>query len=253
VKTYRIKEIFDTLQGEGSRAGQRSVFVRFTGCNLWNGLASGRAKGKAECSLWCDSDFADGEKMTAAELIERMDALWPLYAGYPKRWVVITGGEPLLQVDRHLLEALRSANWNIAVETNGTLNPRDDDGDIADLFDHITLSPKLEAGADRLHAPLMLRRCTDLKVVLPGTVKGPGWSEDGLRRLMQSTSHLYAYVQPQDPVETHAVGLTHLTGGIQGPHATSLYETRLKECIDFVMKHPEWMLSLQTHKLIGVR
>ncbi len=252
MKTYRIKEIFDTLQGEGSRAGQRSVFVRFTGCNLWNGLASGRTKGKGACSLWCDSDFADGEKLTAAELADRMDALWPLYAGASPRWVVITGGEPLLQVDRHLLETLKSAGWHLALETNGTLNPMDEHGFVADLFDHITLSPKLDHGADRLNAPLMLRRCTDLKVVLPGAVEG-GWSEEGLLALARSTTHLYLYIQPQDPVEQHAVGLTHLTGGIQGPHARDLYAARLKACIDFVMKHPEWSLSLQTHKLIGVR
>jgi organic radical activating enzyme len=252
VKTYRIKEIFDTLQGEGSRAGQRSVFVRFTGCNLWNGLASGRSKGKAECALWCDSDFADGEKLTAGELAERMDALWPLYAGAPPRWVVITGGEPLLQVDRHLLETLKSAGWLLALETNGTLNPMDEHGFVADLFDHITLSPKLAHGADRLTAPLMLRRCTDLKVVLPGALEG-GWSNTGLVDLFHQTTHLYAYVQPQDPVEEQAVGLTHLTGGIQGPVASRLYEKRLKGCIDFVMQHPEWQLSLQTHKLIGVR
>ena len=252
MKTYRIKEIFDTLQGEGSRAGQRSVFVRFTGCNLWNGRADGREKGKAECALWCDSDFADGEKLTAAQLADRIDGLWPLYAGGAPRWVVITGGEPLLQVDRNLLETLKSAGWHLALETNGTLNPMDELGFVADLFDHITLSPKLERGADRLTAPLMLRRCTDLKVVLPGAI-GSGWSEEGLLALERTTTHLYLYVQPQDPVEPDSVGLTHLTGGITGVLAAAAYEGRLQRCIDFVMRHPEWSLSLQTHKLIGVR
>lgn len=252
MKTYRIKEIFDTLQGEGSRAGCRSVFVRFTGCNLWNGRADGREKGKAECALWCDSDFADGEKLTAAALADRLDALWPLYAGAPPRWVVITGGEPLLQVDRHLLETLKSAGWLLALETNGTLNPMDEHGFVADLFDHITLSPKLDRGAEGLTAPLMLRRCTDLKVVLPGAVEG-GWSHVGLVDLFHKTTHLYAYVQPQDPVEQSSVGLTHLTSKIRIAAETSLYEARLQQCIDFVMQHPEWQLSLQTHKLIGVR
>ena len=248
MKTYAIKEVFNTLQGEGSRVGTRAVFVRFAGCNLWNGRADGRDKGQAACSKWCDSDFADGEKLSLAALLARMDEVWPPLGKQDDeryRWCVITGGEPLLQVDRDLLIALQQAGWYIALETNGTLNPRDEEGFIADLFDHITLSPKLgtEEG-------LMLRRCTDLKVVLPGEVDGEGWTEEKLKRLEQRITHLYAYVQPQDVVVPGTVSKTFLTWGFQTYIDAKGYEDNLKRCVEFVMEHPWWSLSIQTHKYI---
>jgi organic radical activating enzyme len=246
VKTYAIKEIFNTVQGEGSRAGERSVFVRFAGCNLWNGLPEGRAKGRGACARWCDSDFANGEKLTAYQIIERMDACWSDKSTW--RWCVITGGEPLLQADADLLHALKTSGWRIALETNGTLNPVADDERIADLFDHITLSPKL--GTEDV---LMLRRCTDLKVVLPGAVRPEaGWTEEKMRKLERTIDAIYRYVQPQDPVEQATVSLTHLTSQQRDTIRAAEYTANEKACLDWVMQNPSWRISLQTHKFMGV-
>lgn len=249
MKRYAVKEVFNTLQGEGSRAGTRAVFVRFAGCNLWNGYAEDRDKGKGACARWCDSDFAEGEKLTLPELLARMDEAWPaskVEADDRYRWCVITGGEPLLQVDRALLSALRSAGWYLALETNGTMNPLDTEGFIVDLFDHITLSPK--KGTEDA---LLLRRCTDLKVVLPGAVNGEqGWTEEELMRLEGRITALYSYVQPQDPVVPTTVSKTFLTWGFQTYMDAKGYDGNLKQCVDFIMAHPWWQLSLQTHKYI---
>jgi organic radical activating enzyme len=249
VKNYAIKEIFNTLQGEGSRVGTRAVFVRFAGCNLWNGRAEDRDKGRGACARWCDSDFAEGEKLTLQQLLERMDAAWaPLgkQDDQQYRWCVITGGEPLLQVDRALLVALREAGWWLALETNGTVNPMDNEGFVADLFDHITLSPK--KGTEDV---LLLRRCTDLKVVLPGAVGDEApWTDAELERLSQRVTHLYAYVQPQDTVQPHTVSKTFLTWGHTHEMDGTAYAAAMKRCLDFVMQHPWWSLSVQMHKYL---
>lgn len=246
MKTYVVKEVFNTVQGEGSRTGERSVFVRFAGCNLWNGLPEGRSKGRGACARWCDSDFATGERLSTVELLERMDACWPDKRTW--RWCVITGGEPLLQVDAALLHMLKSAGWRIALETNGTLNPIEDGERLADLFDHITLSPKLGT-----EDALVLKRCTDLKVVLPGAVAPePGWTDEKLRKVERTTDSVYRYVQPQDPVEQTTVSITHLTTQQRDVIRAAAYTANEKACLDWVMAHPDWRISLQTHKFMGV-
>lgn len=152
---YTVKEIFYTLQGEGAQAGRAAVFCRFSGCNLWTGRESDRAN--AVCTF-CDTDFvgvgADGGKFaTAAELAERVAALWPDDAHASRPYVVCTGGEPLLQLDEGLVDALHAAGFEIAVETNGT-RPAPPG------LDWICVSPKA-------NAPLQLTNGDELKLVYP--------------------------------------------------------------------------------------
>ena len=153
--TYQIKEIFYTLQGEGHHAGRPAVFCRFAGCNLWSGVEEGRAS--AVCQF-CDTDFVgtDGEgggKFTDAQsLAERINDLWP--AAYPyHKYVVCTGGEPLLQLDAPIIAALHAVGFEIAIETNGTLP-------VPHGVDWVCVSPKSTA-------PLVLTRGDELKLVYP--------------------------------------------------------------------------------------
>ncbi len=152
--TYSVKEIFLTLQGEGGQAGRAAVFCRFAGCNLWTGREADRAS--AVCNF-CDTDFVgmDGEGggkfRTAADLAAAVAACWT--GPEEGRLVVCTGGEPLLQLDAPLIEALHEAGFSIAVETNGTLPaPRD--------LDWICVSPKA-------NAPLAQTSGQELKLVFP--------------------------------------------------------------------------------------
>ncbi len=152
--TYSVKEIFYTLQGEGLRAGRPAVFCRFTGCNLWTGREEDRAS--AVCKF-CDTDFVGtdgtlgGKFHDADALAEQIAALWPI--GHAHRYVVLTGGEPLLQVDQALIAALHAKDFEIAVETNGTL-------EAPAGIDWICVSPK--AGA-----PWVQREGHELKLVYP--------------------------------------------------------------------------------------
>jgi 7-carboxy-7-deazaguanine synthase len=153
--TYSVKEIFLTLQGEGMNAGRAAVFCRFSGCNLWSGRSEDRAD--AVCKF-CDTDFVGidgtlgGKYASPDALAAVIDGCWPP-AAKGRRLVVLTGGEPLLQVDSPLIEALHSFGFEIAVETNGTIEPPEG-------LDWICVSPK--AGA-----ALRLVRGHELKVVIP--------------------------------------------------------------------------------------
>lgn len=152
--TYAVKEIFYTLQGEGGNAGRPAVFCRFAGCNLWSGREEDR--GEAVCQF-CDTDFVgtDGEGggrfESAAALADAIAACWP--GGAERRFVVFTGGEPLLQLDAALVAAIHARGFACAVETNGTQEPPQG-------LDWICVSPK--AGA-----PLRLTRGQELKLVYP--------------------------------------------------------------------------------------
>lgn len=152
--SYAVKEIFHTLQGEGAQAGRAAVFCRFAGCNLWSGLERDRA---AAACTFCDTDFVgtDGENggryADAAALARAVAAQWP--AGAAHRYVVLTGGEPLLQVDEALLTALHAAGFEIAVETNGTCAA-------PAAIDWICVSPKGSAA-------LVQRSGQELKLVYP--------------------------------------------------------------------------------------
>lgn len=153
--SYRVKELFYSLQGEGCRAGRAAVFCRFAGCNLWSGLEKDRAR--ARCRI-CDTDFVGtdgaggGRYRSAGDLVERARLLWPAAQG-ARPYIVLTGGEPLLQLDAPLVTALHGAGFEIGIETNGTL-PHPDG------IDWVCVSPK--AGAE-----LVTRRGDELKLVYP--------------------------------------------------------------------------------------
>jgi len=209
--TYAVKEIFYTLQGEGANAGRPAVFCRFAGCNLWSGLERDRA---AAICKFCDTDFVGtdgtrGGKFADPELLARLIAgEWPLpVKGKPL--VVCTGGEPLLQLDPPLIEALHRRGFEIVVETNGTI--------VAPLgIDWICVSPK--AGAD-----LVQTQGHEMKVVVPQP-----FDYD----LLASLNYEHRCVQPMD-----------------GPSRMENTEFAVQWC----MAHPEWRLSVQTHKIIAIR
>ncbi len=152
---YAVKEIFYTLQGEGRNAGRAAVFCRFSGCNLWTGRESDRAS--AVCQF-CDTDFVgtDGERggkfAQAAQLADTIDSLWPA-SHAPSKYVVFTGGEPLLQLDAALIDAMHARGFEIAIETNGTIP-------VPDGVDWICVSPKF--GSE-----LKVRKGSELKLVIP--------------------------------------------------------------------------------------
>lgn len=183
-----IKEVFATMQGEGSMAGAPAVFVRFAGCNLWSGLKHLRHAGTGACAAWCDTDFAKGTRYEPQEVV---DTVLRLCDGWSRPFVVVSGGEPCLQLrtpsGELLVRALQDAFVAVAVETNGTV-----EADVLGSLQHVTVSPKAlrEPGADAL-AHVLVRVGTDLKVV------APQWSDEELRR-MDGWSFAHRYVQPLD-------------------------------------------------------
>ncbi|MGH7086825.1 MAG: 7-carboxy-7-deazaguanine synthase [Acetobacteraceae bacterium] len=213
---YAIKEIFYTLQGEGAQSGRPAVFCRFAGCNLWSGREKDRAR--AACTF-CDTDFVGtdgsegGRYPDAAALAEKIAALWPPQGAKGSaegRFVVCTGGEPLLQLDAPLIAALHQRGFAIAVETNGTIPPPDG-------IDWLCVSPK--AGA-----PLAVESGDELKIVVPQKGLDPlALADLAFRRFS---------VQPMD-----------------GPEC----DRNTEWAIAFCLAHPQWQLSLQTHKLSGFR
>lgn len=152
--TYSIKEIFYTLQGEGAHAGRPAVFCRFSGCNLWTGREQDRA---AAVCQFCDTDFVgtDGERggkfATPQALAQEIDSLWP--AGHGHKYVVFTGGEPLLQLDAPLIAAMHAVGFTIAIETNGTM-------EVPAGVDWICVSPKMGS-------KLVVGKGNEIKVVIP--------------------------------------------------------------------------------------
>jgi 7-carboxy-7-deazaguanine synthase len=181
--SYAVKEMFATLQGEGAQAGRASVFCRFAGCNLWSGREADRAE--AACRF-CDTDFVgmDGEgggRFADAEaLATRIEACWP--GGPADRYVVFTGGEPLLQLDEALIEAVHRRGFTIAVETNGTLSA-------PAALDWICVSPK--AGA-----PFLQRSGAELKLVFP---------QEGLHpSTLESLEFRHFFLQPMDGPDREA-------------------------------------------------
>lgn len=208
--TYRIKEIFFTQQGEGKNTGKDFIFVRFSGCNLWSGKEKNRAS--AVCSF-CDTDFygtdgMNGGKYKAKELIEKIKSLW-ISADSQIR-VVLTGGEPLLQVDEPLIDALKNEGIYIAVETNGTL-------EAPDGIDWICMSPKA-------NTEIKLRKGSEVKVVYPQKNLNP----DDFNVL----DFKNFYIQPMD---------------------SQSYEDNVSQAVKYCMRNPNWKLSLQTHKILGIR
>ena len=209
--SYAVKEIFLTLQGEGAHAGRAAVFCRFAGCNLWSGREQDRTS--ATCKF-CDTDFVgtDGtlgaRYASADDLADAIASQWAGEHGY--RYVVLTGGEPLLQVDADLIDALHARGFAIGLETNGTIEPPDG-------VDWICVSPK--AGAE-----LLIRRGNELKLVYP--------QEGAMPAAFADLAFERFSLQPMD-----------------GPDVAANTERAVNYCI----RHPQWRLSLQTHKTLGIR
>jgi hypothetical protein len=188
-----VREVFATMQGEGSMAGAPAVFVRLSGCNLWSGLAHLRHAGTGACAEWCDTDFAKGTRYEPSEVT---DAVLRLCDGWARPFVVVSGGEPCLQLrtasGEVLVRSLQQAGVDVAVETNGTV-----EADVLADLQHVTVSPKAlrTPGADTL-SHVLVRSGTDLKVV------APQWSEEELLR-MNEWQFAHRYVQPLDTGTGH--------------------------------------------------
>jgi 7-carboxy-7-deazaguanine synthase len=209
---YAVKEIFYTLQGEGANAGRPAVFCRFAGCNLWTGREEDRAT--ATCRF-CDPDFfgvdgPGGGKFPAADtLAAAVEREWPDTSGRGKRLVVCTGGEPLLQLDRPLIEAFHARGFEVAVETNGTIAPPPG-------IDWLCLSPKADA-------ELVVTSGDELKLVYPQTRGEPERYRD--------LDFRHFFLQPMD-----------------GPDR----ERNTRMALAYCLANPQWRLSLQTHKILGI-
>ena len=212
---YTVKEIFPTLQGEGAQVGRAAVFLRFSGCNLWSGQV--QDKPRAFCRF-CDTDFVgydgpEGGKFESAdELADTVERIWhaTVQTRNGKPYVVCTGGEPTLQLDSSLVEALHARGFQVGLESNGT---RPAPGGV----DWICISPK--AGV-----PLAQREGSELKLVFPQIGAQPA--------LFERLNFHYFFLQPMD-----------------GPQQRANLEAAARYCL----AHPTWRLSLQTHKLIGIR
>jgi 7-carboxy-7-deazaguanine synthase len=233
--TYTVKEIFYTLQGEGAQSGRVAVFCRFSGCNLWSGREEDRSR--AVCQF-CDTDFVgvspDGGKFSSAnELADAIDRCWGGHglssdgdtsrkainegaraSSSPNRtarkYVVCTGGEPLLQLDGPAIDALHQRGFEVAVETNGTRSA-------PASLDWVCVSPK--AGA-----PFVQTSGNELKLVFP--------QENARPEKFAALEFDHFFLQPMD-----------------GPDLTRNTELAIEYCL----AHPQWRLSIQTHKLVGVR
>jgi 7-carboxy-7-deazaguanine synthase (Cx14CxxC type) len=209
--TYSVKEMFLTLQGEGVNAGARAVFVRFAGCNLWTGREQDRAT--AVCQF-CDTEFVGtdglggGKFATADALADAVLGFWG--EGAEKRFVVLTGGEPMLQVDDALVDALHARGFRIAIESNGTIAAHPG-------IDWVCISPK--AGSE-----VVQRTGDELKLVWPQ----PGSDVEAI----ESWDFANFLIQPMDSVAA---------------------QENIEAAIAFAMDRPKWRLTLQTHKMLGLR
>ena len=216
---YSVKELFATLQGEGAQAGRAAIFCRFAGCNLWSGREEDRST--AICQF-CDTDFVGtdgvgGGKFDSTDhLANAIEAAWLETMGTDRyRYVVMTGGEPLLQLDAPLIEALHHRYFEIAIETNGTIK-------IPDGIDWVCLSPKA-------NAELVVKQADEIKLVVPQTEHQP--IEITLHRF-EGMDFRHRYLQPMD-----------------GPQLRE----NTAYAVELCQKHPLWRLSVQTHKMIGIQ
>lgn len=208
---YQVKEIFPTLQGEGAQAGHAAVFLRFAGCNLWSGREADR---EGAVCRFCDTDFVGtdgpggGRFGTPAALARAVAAAWPS-RDEGHRLVVCTGGEPLLQLDDLLIDALHAMGFRVAVETNGTIAAPEG-------LDWICVSPKSTA-------PIAQRTGDELKLVYP--------QADAPPERFASLGFRHFFLQPMD-----------------GPDRAKATAAAVEYC----RAHPQWRLSVQTHKMIGI-
>jgi 7-carboxy-7-deazaguanine synthase len=220
---YMVKEVFYTLQGEGANAGRPAVFCRFAGCNLWSGREEDRAQSLCQ---FCDTDFV-GTNGTGGGRFDSPDVLaahvasfWPNTPSPARPLVVCTGGEPLLQLNTALVQALQAAGFEVAIETNGTLCAPEG-------IDWICVSPKAATLIGSASEQLRQLSGDELKVIWPQ----PGIDLSSLSAL----DFTHFYLQPMD---------------VSDP---VIRRKNLQSCIDTCLSHPQWRLSLQTHKITGIR
>jgi organic radical activating enzyme len=221
---YSIKEIFPTIQGEGSLCGTPAIFVRMAGCNLWSGREDFRSRGIGECSAWCDTDFYKGTRKSEIDITKEIKS-------YTDSWktlhplVVVTGGEPFLQLSNKrmdLIDEFIIEGFNIAVETNGTI--LNEASDLLSELGHITLSPKaLKANISDIDH-IKLRKCCDLKIVVPTPLP--------IENLLRSIKYNNLFFQPKD-VGDKGLGNVELA-------------LRLSEAYN-------GRISIQSHKMVGLR
>lgn len=211
---YKVNEIFYTLQGEGAHSGIPAVFIRFSGCNL-------------RCP-WCDTDFTDYNEMTAEQIVAEAIDLYDI-PNERRKMVVLTGGEPSLQVDKPLLDALHAAGFYICIETNGT-RP------LPEGIDWITCSPKQPLAIS--HLPLALTKVNEVKVVFTGTYDPEIWRQ-----------HLQAEHWLLQPLRYTGEWL--MMSGIDEWEDDR--NDNLPETVRYILAHPFWRLSVQLHKIAGLR
>ena len=211
MSTYKIKELYLTIQGEGKNTGRPAIFIRFSGCNLWSGREEDRDM--AICNF-CDTDFRgtngqNGGNYTAQNLAQKAKELWSGHQIKTKPLIVCTGGEPMLQLDRPLIKTFHDHGFQLAIETNGTL-------EVPPSIDWICVSPK--AGS----------------------------------KLVQTSGHELKLVYPQqgiDPANYLSLDFNHFfLQPMDGPNLSENIQATLTYCLS----HPDWHLSLQTHKFIGI-
>ena len=216
-KLLKIKEAFYTLQGEGARAGQASVFIRFSKCNLWNGKESGR---EAALCQFCDTDITgtDGEnggEYTLNELLSLALKLWPdMSLGKP--YIVFTGGEPALQLTDIVVSEFKSAGFECAVESNGTLP-------LPANLDWVCISPKGKSD-------VIIQQCDELKLVFPQVDIQP-----------DEVSHIQAKHYFLSPMADYGV-----------ENSGMIIRENMQAATQYCLSHPKWRISLQTHKLLGI-
>lgn len=209
MKRYRVNEVFYTLQGEGANAGRPAVFLRFSGCNL--------QCAKETHGFDCDTEFVSGVSMTAEEIVSACQSAAKVKRGLRDMLVVITGGEPLLQLDGELAEALCAAEFSLAVETNGTIEPA---AEVRRRLAWICCSPKVAEHA------IKLQSANEIRYVV-GAV-------GGIPR----------------PTLKVIPGCSYLSPAFDGDQPD---RGAIANCIKLVKENPDWTLSLQTHKLLGIR
>ena len=217
ITMYSIKEAFYSLQGEGAHAGRPAIFCRFTGCNLWTGKEKHRASAKCQ---FCDTDFigTDGQNggkfKTAEALIEHLDTLWPEQTSH--KYLIFTGGEPALQLDEALIAAAKASHYTLAIETNGTLP-------LPDGIDWICVSPKTVE-------PLVVNQGSELKLIFPQDHLPPN--------LFSDLEFEHFYLQPMDQSAL--------------PEGHERINDAQAQTIRYCLQNPQWRLSLQTHKMLGI-
>ena len=210
--SYKVKEIFYSLQGEGAQAGRPAVFCRFTGCNLWSGREEDRSK--AICKF-CDTDFvgmdgSHGGRYEATDLASKVLSVWPDPSqGNPL--VICTGGEPLLQLNESLIQAFHDKGIEVAVETNGTILPPKG-------IDWLCVSPKAAAS-------LVVTSGDELKLVYPQI------EPEAQPELFEKMNFSRFFLQPMD-----------------GPNLAEFTQKTLAYCLE----HPQWSMSIQVHKILGI-